>query len=297
MFLINNGANLNQKNQKNETILEQLSNIVLFLEGSKNLEDENIENKIQKNGQYLLIVKRLLMTNKIDLNILTSKGKPIFFDAIFYKHELLYKLLKAFKVNLNLKDSNKNNILNNLMRDAETKFKFTKMEYLTTIKNLILAGVDVNSTDNKGATNLHNAVLNNCEQTLKIYLDSKGNIQAQDDKGRTVVHNCVWDSKIGHFILIHCHNNEIINKPDSFGVLPINYAAFLGQRDLVIKLLESEAYINNPHKKNPKMLEFLSKFHENLDKLFEEEDSELNKMNLNMLIKNMKKEFFVNKKG
>lgn len=297
LFLIKHGANLNERNDKKETILEQLCDIVLFMERKKELNDESLERKIHIDGQYLAMIKRLLMTNKIDLNMLTSKGKPIFFDAIFYKHELLYKLLKACKINLNLKDSNKNNILNNLMSDAERKYNFTKMEYLTTIKSLIIAGVDVNSRDSKGATNLHNAVLSNCEQTLKTYLDSKGNLQAQDRQGRTVVHNCVWDSKIGHFSLIHSHDNDIINKPDSFGVLPINYAAFLGKRDLVIKLLESEAFINNPHKKSPKILEFFSKFHDNLDKLSEEEDSELNKMNLNMLIKNMKEEFLVKKKG
>ena len=42
------------------------------------------------------------------------------------------------------------------------------------------------------------------------------------------------------------------------GVRPINYAAFMGKKDLVIEMFD-EGLVNNHEKKDPKILQFLQK--------------------------------------
>ena len=105
------------------------------------------------------------------------------------------------------------------------------------------------------------------------------------------MHTCIWKNTSKYFSLINQYNKEIINTPDSFGIRPINYAAFMGKKDLVIKMLDSGASINNPFKKDPKILQFLEKFHPNIINLTSNIESSVDKNNLNLLSSNMIKEF------
>ena len=83
------------------------------------------------------------------------------------------------------------------------------------------------------------------------------------------MHTCIWKNTTKYFKLIYNYNKEIINIPDLFGIRPINYAAFMGKKDLVILMLDSGALINNPYKKDPKILDYLKKYHQNIIKMSE----------------------------
>jgi len=76
------------------------------------------------------------------------------------------------------------------------------------------------------------------------------------------------------------------------GVIPINYAAFLGNIDLVLYLMGHNSYVNNLHEKQKSTLDFLKRFHKNIFALEDAivEDPEAKKYVLT-LISNMKKEF------
>jgi hypothetical protein len=65
----------------------------------------------------------------------------------------------------------------------------------------------------------------------------------------------------------------------------------MGQRKLVIKMLDDGAIVNNPEKKDPKMVEFFSKYHKNVLNLTQGIAQEVDKTNLNLLINTMKDEF------
>ena len=86
------------------------------------------------------------------------------------------------------------------------------------------------------------------------------------------------------------YNKEIINIPDLFGIRPINYAAFMGKKDLVILMLDSGALINNPYKKDPKILDYLKKYHQNIIKITENVDKTVDQNSLQQLADNMIKE-------
>ena len=143
----------------------------------------------------------------------------------------------------------------------------------------------------EGLTVLHIAVGEKCEYTLRLLLEMRADCLATDNKGRTIMHNCVWKNTSKYFNLIHHFNKEIINIPDNFGIRPINYAAFMGKKDLVIKMLDSGASINNPFKKDPKILQFLEKFHSNIINITQNIEKGVDKNNLKLLANNMINEF------
>ena len=168
-----------------------------------------------------------------------------------------------------------------------------KKAYFNTLKNIISLGVDINARDNYGGVVLHKAILDNDEQTIKILINAKADLNAIDNRGRNHIHNTIWKNRIKIFKLIYSYNKKLLNQPDKFGVLPINYAAFLGYHEFVEVLIDHESQINNPYKKGNYILQFLEKFHPNLNKLLEQNTNKHDKDKIEQLINNMKKEFDV----
>ncbi|NQY21253.1 MAG: hypothetical protein HRT40_08075 [Campylobacteraceae bacterium] len=67
----------------------------------------------------------------------------------------------------------------------------------------------------------------------------------------------------------------------------------MGKYKLVIDMLDAGAHVNNPNKKNVKILTFFEKFHKNIFKMTENEKDLVNKKNLLLLAENMQKEFLI----
>ena len=65
----------------------------------------------------------------------------------------------------------------------------------------------------------------------------------------------------------------------------------MGKRDLVTKMLDNGALINNAMKKDPKILKFLEKFHQNILNLSNNVENSVDQNNLKLLTENMIKEF------
>lgn len=290
LVLLKHGANPNLVDIKNRTIVEKLIDFVLYLHNEKHI-DKDLIPYINEKGNYLIVLKEVLQNSKVNFDKLSSKGKPYFFDTIFYRNDNLFKLLKQFGANINQKDSEQRNIIHALMSMPLETIGVTHKHFLEILQLLTALGVDVNSKDSFGGSTVHKAILEKCEYTVKILLDAKCDLKAEDLKGRTFVHNCVWKGKVKHFKLVHSYDQNILNKPDKFGILPINYAAFMGQKDLILEMISAGAFVNNTYKKNEIMIEFLSQFAKNLDTLISDRDNELDIKNLKILISNMKKEF------
>ena len=163
------------------------------------------------------------------------------------------------------------------------------------MQNLINLGVDINARNHEGLTPLHKAVIEDCEYTVKLLLEAKSDLLAVDNKGRSVIHNSIWKSTTRYFKLIHSYNQNIINIPDKFGLKPINYAAFMDKKELLIEMLDAGALVNNPHKKDPKMLKFFEKFHKNILNIEDNAKSEVDKRSLRLLATAMIEEFNIKK--
>ena len=289
-YYLQKGANPDIQNVDGKTIIEILLDIILHLQNKKEL-DFKYESQLNSDAEYPTVLELILTNSTIDLNNYNSKGEPLFFDSIIYFNFKLFKLLRIKNINLNQKDKDGNNIIFKLMEKNYKDLIPDKKLYLNTIKSLINSGVDINAKNKEGLTALHIAVGEKCEYTLRLLLEMRADCSATDNKGRTIMHTCIWKNTSKYFSLINQYNKEIINTPDSFGIRPINYAAFMGKKDLVIKMLDSGASINNPFKKDPKILQFLEKFHPNIINLTSNIESSVDKNNLNLLSSNMIKEF------
>ncbi|QKF76404.1 ankyrin repeat domain-containing protein [Arcobacter defluvii] len=284
------GANPTLENKFGKSIIEILIDIILHVQNRKELDFE-YEILLNEDAEYPTVLENLLRNCKIDLNKLNSKSEPIFFQSILYFNFKLFKILRIKNINLNQKDKDGNNIVFKLMQyNYQGKIKDKKL-YLNTLKSLINSGVDINAKNNEGLTALHVAVTEKCEYTIRLLLELRADCFITDSKGRSIINNCILKNTTKYFKLIHHYNKDIVDIPDIFGVKPINYAAFMGKKDLVIEMLDEGVSVNNPSKKDPKILKFLEKFHQNIIDLSKGVEKELDKANLNLLANNMIKEF------
>ncbi|WP_323668829.1 ankyrin repeat domain-containing protein [Aliarcobacter butzleri] len=284
------GASLNTKNKFGKTTIEILINIILHQDNKVEIEPE-YKLLLVEDAQYKDILELFIKNYDVEINELNSEGEPLFFSSLLNFNFSLFKILRTRNTDLNKKDENGNNIIFRLMDlSSEHKIK-NKRTYLNTIKNLINVGVDVDETNQEGSTALQVAIFNNCKDTVKLLLELRASCNLVDEKGRTLIHSCVFQDRTSFIKDIHQSNQEIINIADSFGARPINYAAFMGKKDLVLEMLSMGALINNPHNKSPKILSFLEKYHKNILNLTIGVKDESNKANLNLLAQNMIKEF------
>lgn len=284
------GANPDLVNQAGKSIIEILIDIILYSENRKPLEFE-YEILLNEDAEYANVLENILRNYDVDINKLNSRGEPLFFDSIVHFNFKLFKLLRTKSINLNQRDKDGNNIIFKLMEYNEKNLIKDKKLYLNTIKSLVNAGIDINARNNEGLTALHIAVGEKCEYTIRLLLELRADCFATDRQGRSILHTCIWKNTTKYFRLIHHYNKEIVNIPDKYGIRPINYAAFMGKKDLVIEMLDVGALVNNPNKKDPKILQFLEKFHPNILTLTKGIEKEVDKVSLKLLAENMIKEF------
>jgi ankyrin repeat protein len=288
---LDHNANPNIKNKKGKNCIEVLSDAILFFQSHKEI-DSDIEAKLNVNGEYLTVLTKIVEHSKIDFTQLNSKGKPLFFDSILYFNMNLFKIFRDSNIDINLRDKEEHNIIFELMDyNYSHSSKRDKKQYLDMMQNLINIGADVNAKNHEGLTPLHKSISEKCEYTVKLLLDAKSDTLAVDNKGRSIIHNCIWKDTTRYFKLIHSYNPNIINIPDKFGLKPINYAAFMGKKVLMIQMLDAGALVNNAHKKDPKILQFFEKFHKNIINIEEGVKSELDRKSLRLLANAMIKEF------
>lgn len=288
------GANPNIKNKFGVTIIETLIDIILHSENRKEINFE-LEILLNEDGEYATVLETILKNSTVDLNQLNSKDEPLFFETIIHFNFKLFKFLKNIGLNMNQKDKDGNNIIFKLMDYNSHHTIKDKKIYLGTIQSLINLGVNINDKNKEGLTALHKAVAEKCEYTVKLLLENKADCFARDNKGRSILHSCIWKDTTRYFKLIHSYNSEVINIADDFGVRPINYAAFMGKKELVIQMLDEGALVNNPEKKDPKILHFFEKFHKNILNLTKNIENTIDKTNLGILADNMIKEFNIKK--
>lgn len=292
-LLLDYGARPNISDENGKTIIEKLIEIELFLRNRKKLKMKDRQH-INENENYKSVLEEILLNGEVNLTMLNSQGNPYFFEAVEHGNIDLVKMLVKYGADINLKNKDGYNIIYYYM-SKNTSFRRVAehQNYLIMLRNIISLGADVNSRDDYGGITLHKAILDNDIQTIKVLINAGADINAVDNKGRNMVHNAMWQNKVKVFRLLYSYNKQLINKPDKFGVLPINYAAFLGYNELVIELIDSGSYVNNPYKKTHYIFNFLKKFHKNLRPLLENTRNPADHLKMKTLVENMVKEFNV----
>ena len=290
-LLLDYGASPNIKDDNNQTIIEKLIDIDLYRKNGKKLVSSK-RREIDEKNDYLAILDAILANSEVHLTDYNSKGEPYIFEPMSFGNIYLIKLLVKYGADINQRDKEGLNIIYKYMAENKTfRREIDQKNYYTNLKSIIGLGANVNAKDSYGGITLHKAILDCDINTVKIILHSGADINAVDNRGRNMIHNCMWQNKIKTFRLIYTFNKKLLNEPDKFGVLPINYAAFLGYKDLVIELIRTGSHINNPYRKTPYILNFLKRFHESIGTLEEKALTKAEKSTVKALLDNMKKEF------
>ncbi len=288
--LIDFGADPNIKDKENVTAIEKLIEAILTVKSDKKPRFP----EISSNTDYITLFEAVLQNTNANLTMLNSKREPYFFEALRYGNFDLIKLLIKHGADINQTDMEGVHVLYKYMEEGlKEENEVKKKKYYENLGTILLLGANVNATDSFGGVVLHKAILDLDISVVRILMKNGANLKAVDNKGRHMLHNAVWKNDLKMFKYIYAHCQELLNTPDKFGVLPINYAAFLGYTKIVSEMLEKGAHINNPHKKTKYILTFLKKFHGNLPKVLEGTKDPIKKEKVTKLISNMKKEFEV----
>ncbi len=292
-LFLDNGSNPNIKNIDGKTIIEKLIDATLIVKNNKKAKNSEKKN-IDLTTDYKTILESVLINTDSKLSFLNSKNEPYFFDALRYGNIEIVKLLIKHGSDINQTDSKGQNIIYKFMEENQSfKKEHEQKEYHNNLQTVIMMGANVNAKDTYGGITLHKAILNCDISTVKMFFHSGADMNAIDNRGRTILHNAIWKDNIKIFKLVHSYNKSLLNEPDKYGVLPINYAAFLGYTDLVLEIIELNGQINNPYNKKSYILDFLKKFHKNLKNLKEKARTKVQKSKIQMLVENMKKEFLI----
>lgn len=290
-LLLDYGASPNFKDSDGKTVIEKLIDIELFKKSGKKLPISQ-RKQIDENSDYLAILDVILANGESHLFDINSSHEPYFFETVKYGNMHLTKLLVKYGADINQRDGDGLNIIYRFMAENKSfRREIDLKNYYTNLKALIGMGANVNAKDSYGGITLHKAILDCDVNTVKIILHSGADINAVDSRGRNMIHNCMWQNKIKTFRLIYTFNKKLLNEPDKFGVLPINYAAFLGYKDMVLELVRTGSHINNPYKKTPYIINFLKRFHQNIKELEEKAINKSEKNIIKTLVDNMRKEF------
>jgi len=292
-LLLDYGADPNIKDKSEKTVIEKLIDAILAINNNKKIKGSQ-KKEIDYKTDYKNILTSVLINADVNLTLHNSIGEPYFFDTVRYNNLDLCKLLIKYGSEINQTDINGENIIYRYMDENQNFSTDVELRvYHNVLHSIIMMGANVNAKDSYGGITLHKAILN-CDQiAIKLLIHSGADINAIDNRGRHIIHNAVWKNNIKVFKQVFPYNRKLLNEVDKFGVLPINYAAFLGYIDFVLEFIELNAHVNNPHKKTKYILNFLNKFHDNLKGLVDKARTKNEKIKVQILVDNMMKEFDV----
>lgn len=112
-----------------------------------------------------------------------------------------------------------------------------------------------------------------------------------DNLGRSVMHTAIWHEQGMIMKRIHNINKKVINVPDGYGILPITYAALLGNKNLVKILLELGSNVRSNVEVKSQAVEKFKPMIKNLPKLLEDEEDSETIRQINILIDQVKRDF------
>ena len=292
ILLLKYKANPNIKDDKGRTLYEILNEIILQVHNKKPMMDQFLLSKINKEGHYTVILKELLSSNKKDINYLDSTGNPLFFNPLIYDHSAIFRLYIKNGLNIHTLNKEKHNIFfEYVLKIFENDIEYD--EFQSNISMLLSAKLEHNYQDDKGRTVVNKIIFTKCNRNLFKVLVSvvRFDYTITDHLGRSVMHNAVWNDQKEIIRIIHEINNEIVNIPDNYGILPITYAALLGNQNLVLLFIELKANVKSGITIPSNALKRFSPMLKNLDKLllYIENDDILNKMEI--VIEQVKRDF------
>jgi ankyrin repeat protein len=295
ILLLKYGADPTIKNNKDQTIIEILNNLVLTNHGKIEFIDNNVMKYAVGHSRFMNVLKAIFKYYKRELNFLDSKGDPIFFQPLMCDNIPLFKLYLKAGVDLQMLNNDGNNlffeyVLHSFQNDKDD------IDFETGLSMLISAKVNHNAQDKTGWTVVSKIVAQTpCNKKLfKALLKRvRFNYKIVDKLGRTVIHSAVWTNNIEVIKLINHIDTDIKNTPDHYGILPSIYAALIGNKDILLSLVELKAKLSSSNPISQAAIKKFSPLLKNIEKLKSETVNIHEVAIINTVMLQLRKDFVV----
>ncbi len=277
------------KDKDGYTVVEKLVDVIL---------SHALPNRVRKIGttksfksiDYVQILKLILDYSKVNINNLEFEGEPLVFEVGRSFYVPLLEILKRHGANLEVASPKDGlNIFYKVLESGKSA-KDARPLFLKMLNFLVMSNVNLDHKDSYGGNVIHKAILDHDLQVVNILIKRINDFTFTDRKGRTYIHNAVWSDKVDILKKIALKNKDLMNMPDKFGLLPINYAVIMGKKDCVFELMRLGAVLNNPNNVNETFKEQffakLGKLEDILNSTMTENERKL----MVKLVKNMQEE-------
>lgn len=297
-LLLKNGVDIDIRNENDENILEILNNIILHINELKLLKQKYLIKQIDKNKNYDMIIHEILKHSRDNIIKYSSIEQPLFFTPLLFGDYKIFKYYIANGYDINATDENGVNIFY-----LYVKIALSINRYFDSFKDIIIQliqdGVDVMFKNDKGNTVFFEMINENTN--IELYKDllstTKIGITSKDKSGKTLMHYAVFYKNIKMIALLNEFDNQLLNIDDTYGILPVVYAALFNQYNIVKELFKNETILV----KNDKVIHNLIKqkfqsFLGNLDQIeLSSKDDENMKTKVTILVKEIKAMFLIQK--
>ena len=250
ILLLQYGANPLVKNRYKQTLPEVLNNIILHTHSHKIMKNNEIIKSTNSTGNYLVILKEILGGARCSFDYLDSTGNPLFFTPFLYDHLELTKLYLKIGVDINIKNKAGYTLFYLYVLSQFEKGEYTD-KFRPALNFLIANRANILSRNKKYQTVfsmiplIKNCNLNLFRQLIEI---TRYDYTIQDNRGRTIMHSCVWGDNLELINIIYGVERNIQNIPDNYNILPITYAALLGNKEIVKEFLRKGSEIKSKGK-------------------------------------------------
>ena len=296
MLLLKHKADPTIMNKDAKTLFEVLNEIILHTHAKRELTDRNILKHIKKGGnKYIHVLQEILNHNEKDLNYLDSTGRPLFFMPLLYNSIPLFKFYKKAGLNIhNLNKDGQNLFFEYVLKVFEDENE--DIDFQSALSILISARIDHNTIDETGWTVISKVIgtttcnVNLFKTLIKIV---RFNYKVVDKLGRTTIHTAVWSSNLNVIKIVNYIEKDILNTPDNYGILPVIYAALLGDKKLVMLFIDLKAKLRTDISISRAAIRKFSPLLKNLEKLTLNIEDINELKNMNSVISQVKRDFTI----
>jgi len=296
VLLLQYGADPTIKNRYNKTVPEVLNNIILHVHNLRKLKNIEILNEISPTGNYMLLLKEILEVDTYDFTYLDSTGNPLFFIPFLYGDLKTAKLYLKHGLDINIINIHGHNIFYEYILKIFQAGKYFN-EFRERLVFLLVNQVNIDTVNSHGQ-NIYAkvALIPNCNLKLfrKLIEVTRHNYNSTDNLGRTIIHSCVWGNNIDLLKLVYGVERNTQNIADNFNILPITYAALLGNKEIVIEFLRRDIVITSKKEISKAAKIKFQPLLKNLTKLTIDVEDKDNLRKIGILQEQVRKDFSLN---
>lgn len=294
-LLLEYGADPKIKNKQGKTLYEVLNELILSNHGKKELVDNEILKYALGGTKFIHVLKALLdHAHPRDLHMLDSTGNPMFFMPLLYNSIPLFRLYARRGINMSFPNRYENNLFFEYVLKVFNDNN-ENIDFHSGLSMLISAKVDHNTQDETGWTVVSKVIGKtpcNLELFKTLVKVIRFDYKLVDKLGRTPIHTAIWSGNLEVIKIINYIDKDIKDIPDHYGILPVIYAALLGNKELVLYFIGLKAKLSTKAPISKSAIKKFSPLLKNIEKLTEGVEANSDDMhNIKIVIKQLQKDF------